>query len=294
MQQLLIFRFFTETKSMTKTAERMNLKQPTVSFHLKKLEESIGVPLYEKNEDDIILTSAGKVMYNYAHEIVSLQEEAERVMKDFQKHKRGELLIGSSHIPGNYVLPPILKSFSEQYPQVHLSLTVKSTPSIVQDIKQKKLDMALVSEQDLEDSELNLTRLMRDPLVLVMKEDHPLAKKEFLAKEDISLYPFIIHSSGSTRKMIDRWCKKHHLRLKIAMEINSLEAIIQTVVLGMGVTIVSSRMISSFLKESNLTYREVPAMSDNRWISLIFRQDIKFTPHRKVFYTLITDNMRYA
>ncbi|WP_209121587.1 LysR family transcriptional regulator [Alkalihalobacillus sp. BA299] len=283
IHQLQIFQKLVQVKSITKVANQLGLKQPTVSFHLKKLEEELGLSLYSKRADDFSLTPAGKTLYNYASEILSLVSEVDRVMKDYQSFKRGELLIGASHIPANYILPPVLSTFTEANPNIHLSLTVQSTPSIIELIKEKEIDFGVVSEQNLYDEAIAIHRIVGDELTVIFSKQHELAQKPDLTIDDFKDQAFILHKQGSTREMINGWAKQENIKLPLKMELSSIEAICTMVRMNTGISIISKRAAEFFIERGDLLAQPVPNMENNRNISLVYRKDRPITPIMQQF-----------
>ncbi|WP_026688860.1 LysR family transcriptional regulator [Alteribacter aurantiacus] len=291
LQQLDIFNRFAKTRSVTKVAKDLGLKQPTVTFHLKKLETSLGITLYERTSDDVKLTAAGVTLNRYANDIMSLLNETKRVMNDYQSSTRGELFIGASHIPANFILPPVFSSFTEESPNIQLSVKVESTPTILEFIKEKQLDLGVVSEQLLEDATLEIRRLVPDNLVLVMPPTHPLAEKEEVQLNDLQTERFILHRKGSTRDVIDQWLVKENHTLTIKMELTNIEAIRRMVMLGSGLSILSKRAVEEDVSLGKLRIAEVPLLEKNRYISLVYRKDRPITPILQRFITAIYRNV---
>jgi len=287
IQQIKIFHTLVQNQSLTRTAEELAIKQPTVSFHMKNLEKELGVTLYEKKTTVFRLTPAGKMFARYAKEITSLIHEAERVMADYQLHKRGELLLGASHIPANYILPPVLSLFTEAHPNIHLSLTVQTAPETIQMVKERKVDFGVVSEQQMKDDMLAIHRIKQDELVLVLPPAHPLGREKLLNIEDLRGEQFILHKQGSTREMIDRWSNQNGFIPRIKMELSSIEAICTMVKMNSGISILSNRAINPYVRQEELITRPVPHMENNRYISIIYRKDRPVSPVMKEFMNLI-------
>ncbi|MFA9558214.1 LysR substrate-binding domain-containing protein [Evansella sp. AB-rgal1] len=286
LQQLDIFSRFAKEKSITKVAKELNLKQPTVSFHLKKLEESMGVSLYERMGDQVKLTSAGVTLKLYASDILGLVMETKRVMNDYQSFSRGELLIGASNIPANYFLPPVLSEFTSKHPSIHLSMQVHSAPYIQRMIKEKELDLGIVSEQELLDPVLTIKRLIKDDVVFILPREHPYVEKE-LTERDIEKIPLILHKHGSTRDMINNWIKKRGLQMNVKMELTNIEAIRRMVTLGSGGSILSKRAVEQDILSGTLVAKEIPNFKQDRYLSLIYRKDRPITPILQQFITEI-------
>ncbi|WP_062052216.1 LysR family transcriptional regulator [Bacillus sp. JCM 19034] len=285
IQQLDIFYRFCQSKNVTKVAHELNLKQPTVSFHLKKLRDSLGVTLYEQKGEEIVLTSAGAMLFQYAEKILRLVSETKRVMKDYQSYKRGELHIGASTIPASYVLPPICSGFFVKRPNVQITLHVHSAPTIIKMIQAKEVDFGIVSTQLIKHSLLTCKDIVPDRLVLVLSPSHPLAEKQQIVVDDLQQLPIYLHQSGSTREIVNEWMESEKIKLHIQMELTSIEAIKKMVILGSGASILSERAVEEEAKQGKLTYMPLPQFSHNRSISIVYRNDRPISPLMQEFMT---------
>ncbi|WP_100372157.1 LysR substrate-binding domain-containing protein [Bacillus sp. FJAT-45037] len=281
LQQLIMYQSFCTHKNVTAVANELCLKQPTVTFHLKNLQHSLGVKLYERNGEQVTFTSAGKTLRYYSKEILNLIKETERVMNDYKENRRGELFIGASHIPANYLLPSTLNSFSQKFQDIHFNIHVETTPKIIEKVLSKELDLAIVSEQGLEHENLSVKPLVEDELVIVTPPNHPLTQSTDLKKQ-MKETPFILHKSGSTRQMIEEWGKKERISLQTKMELTNIESIRQMVMLGSGCSILSKKAIEKELQRGELDYIMIPNLK-HRHLSLVYRHDRLITPTMQSF-----------
>lgn len=270
IKQLKLFKLFVETKNVNTVAEIMQISQPTVSFHLKNLQESYDTELYRKKGNHFTLTSSGEMLYLNATQIITLMEETERLLEEYGDSTRGSLTIGASNTPLNHFLPSIFKAYMKEYPKIKLSVVVDTAPKIVEKVKEREIDLAIISEVGILNSDFVVKRLFENPLVYVMDKNHPLAKKDKITHKSIRNYDFIIHKSGSTRQSIDRWQAKHLLDIKVAMEINSISSILQMVEGSELVGIVSKAAIAD---NHNIIYRVLEDEQEDRYISLIYKKD---------------------
>ncbi|SES21754.1 LysR family transcriptional regulator [Salisediminibacterium halotolerans] len=286
-QQLVIFIRLAETGSVSQIAREMGISQPTVTFHLKKLTDETGVKLYERRGEQIDFTTAGKMMLRYAKNITSLYDEADRVMREFREDKRGEILVGASHVPANYLLPPVFQRFMEENSTSKLSVSVKSAPEIIEDVRQKKLDLAVISTTPVFDHDLFSRVVTGDPVELVMPLDHDLAKKEHLFAEDLGQFPFILQPKGATRAEIINWEAKNGLSLNVAMELSNIDAVLKMVALGSGLSILSKRAAVQAVADGILTTRPLPHFDNTRSITIIYRKDRTISERMQTLITLI-------
>ncbi len=281
-KQLEVFYHFSQLQNVSRTAEKMGVKQPTVTFHLRQLEQSIGTPLFERKGEQVTLTPAGTALRHYSREIMALFQETDRVMRSY-RDKKGELFLGASYIPANYVLPRILYQFQQKTPDVQLRISVQPTPKTAEDIIMKNLDIGIVSEQNLSTSKLVVKRIFPDDVVLVTPPGHPLLMTDSL-EQDIASFPLLLHQSGSTRDIVNDWKEEADLDLHIAMELTNVEAIRSLVKLGSGCAILSSRAVAEDVETGTLATRPLPYKNASRWISLVYRKNRPVTPIMEAFF----------
>ena len=260
-KQLLIFKHFVEAQNENAVAEKLGITQPTVTFHLKNLSKECGLPLYFKKGKHFNLTEAGELLYRNANKMLNLIEETTDMMEDFKQSKRGTLRIGASHAPIYSILPSTFKNYMHEHPNIDINLTVDTAPIIIEKVKNRKIDIAVIAEKGFNEGELQVKRLHENPLVLAMDKRHPLAQKNHLTLEDISRYRFIIHNSGANR-----------------------DSILTTIKDSNYLSLVSKNAMSHHPSIISKTLPNAPTTS---YISLIYRNDRHLTSIIQDFITLI-------
>jgi DNA-binding transcriptional LysR family regulator len=276
-------------KKITTVAEQLNLKQPTITFHLKNLEKELGVKLFESRSGKIILTEAGDCLYHYALKINALTQEAVRVVQEYDLG-RGTLKIGASYVPATYLLPRILAGFAKLNSKITLSLTVKTAPAILKMLENHEIDLGIMSSEPIESSSLKGEPLCEDELVFFFSPHHRLAEHDVLSPDKLNGLPFILHGQESnTRSMTLKWFKSNNLILNAQMELDSLEAIKQIVLCGESISVISRLAIHNELELGKLTCRQIPQNTFRRFIYCAYNLDRKksslldsFTEYLKV------------
>lgn len=283
-KQMLIFKHFVELQNENAVAEKLGITQPTVTFHLKNLNKEFGLPLYFKKGKHFNLTEAGELLYRNANKMLNLIQETTDMMEDFKQSKRGTLRIGASHAPIYSILPSAFKNYMHDHPDIDIALTVDTAPCIIEKVKNRKVDIAIISEKGFNEDELQAKRLQENPLVLAMDKRHPLAQKEQISLEDVQKYRFIIHSSGSTRESIDEWRKNNFVNLDIHMESNSISSILTTIKDSNYLSLVSQ---SALFHHPSIIGKTLPDGPSPSYISLLYRNDRHLTSIIQDFVTLI-------
>src|SRR5262249_19786323 len=134
LRQVEVFYYVAKFRSFSKAAEALLLTQPTISGHIKTLEESLALVLFDRLGREITLTQAGEVLYSYAKRVLSVKPAAGQALGEWEGGVRGKLLIGGSSTPGQYVLPPILGHFKRQYPEITVCLSITDTMATIERI----------------------------------------------------------------------------------------------------------------------------------------------------------------
>ncbi|GAB6926498.1 LysR family transcriptional regulator [Paenibacillus sp. JCM 10914] len=292
LQQLKVFVLTVELKKLYLVAQELGITQPTVTFHLNKLQEELGLALFHTKSYHVIkLTEAGQAFYHYAAQIHSLSEEAESTMDIYRGTAAGTLAIGSTHTPATYLLPPLLQQLKHNYPGLSIILDVRPAAYILDKIKKYELDIGIISHTHVEDPEFIAHPLLHDDLVLIFAPDHPFAEIEHLYPGDLAEHPFVSHEPGSiSRQLIDRWADQHQLELPVSMEISGTEALKSAVRHRLGYGMIAEAAIQEDLGEGKLKSRSIPAWLPERQIYAVRHHNKLISPALRMFWRNLLDN----
>lgn len=255
LEQLKIFRTIVEEGSFKKAALKLYVSQPSISFQIQNLEKQLNINLIERNkkQNKVIVTEAGQLFLRYSHRILSLCEEVNEALNALNNFQIGQLIIGGSQTTGTYVLPRMIGLFREQYPNLSMDLQVDSTRHIINDISKGNIDVGIVGGEIPKDlrSSIEVLPYANDQLVLIVSKFHPLAKKQQILKEELYDINYLtLKKDSTTKNVIDKALLKNGIntkRLKVIMELNSIEAIKNTVEAGLGSAFVSLTAIQKEL-----------------------------------------------
>ena len=287
LRKLKVFLKVYETQSFSKTSKLLYLTQPTVTLHIKDLEEILGVKLLDRNTRKVIPSKAGKVVYEYGKEIINLLKEMEKELEIFKDEKRGIVEIGGSTIPGQYILPKIIKSFKKKYPQISVYLKVGDSREIVEKVIKGDFDLGMVGAV-FKNKELVYIPCYEDEIVLIAPPDFP--KDEISLEElyDISLIKRE-EGSGTWENAIESLQKKglDILKLNIVGEMGSTEAIKESVKAGLGCGFISSLAIELEKALNLLKVIKIKNISIKRKFYLIYPKVKKITSSEEKFIKFI-------
>ncbi|CAH1227700.1 MULTISPECIES: LysR family transcriptional regulator [unclassified Paenibacillus] len=259
---------------MTSVAEVLGIKQPTVTFHMKSLEEEMGVRLFESRNGKTFLTEAGQALLHYSVKINALTQEARRVVREYDSLYRGSLHIGASYVPATYLLPAMLNAFSQEFPGIRIVLSVKPSSAIRDMLIGHQIDLGIISSETFVRPLLHAEPLCADDLVLICAPQHPLTQLEELQPEHIARIPFALHGDeSSTRRLTNQWLEQHAVRLRTAVEMDSLEAIKQLVLLGGHVSFMSRMAVQWEERQGLVQVLPIPGEQASRHIYAVHNKE---------------------
>ncbi|CAH1204505.1 HTH-type transcriptional activator CmpR [Paenibacillus auburnensis] len=286
--KLQIVELLYKHKKITTVADELGLKQPTVTYHLKNLEQQLGEKLFESRMDKMILTESGRAFLHYAVKINALAAEAERVVKEFSQGGRGILKIGASYVPATYILPKILSLFGEQHPGTTISLSVKSSPDIKEMLINQEIDLGILSTESFYLPSLHSQSLCEDELVLVFAPNHEFADRSELTPSLISSADFILHDmQSSTRQMTNKWFEACGVEPRVHILLDSLEAIKQSLMSGRHVSFISRLAVADEVATGKLMMRPIPEYRFQRHIYYSYNRDRHYSPLIGLFIALM-------
>jgi DNA-binding transcriptional LysR family regulator len=244
LRHLRTFTAAAERESFTRAAEALNLTQASVSQQVAALQKELGTELFERRGRGVCLTSAGRRLHEYARQILDLVAEATSQVSGTVQHVSGHLRIATSSVPAESLVPELLAVFRVRFPEVRKSLVVSDSRMTATSVEAGEADLGFVGELP-DSSALEATAVGEDELVLIVAADHPLADKGATSLNRLRREAMIVREPGSgSRRCLERALDEHGLSLadlKIAMEVNSNDAIRAAVERGVGVAFLSQR-----------------------------------------------------
>ena len=265
--QLNIFCKVIELKSFSRAGKTVHLSQPTVSSHIKDLEDHLDCRLIDRLSKEAVPTKAGELLYGYAKRLLALRDEVETALAEFKGIIRGRLVIGGSTIPGTYLMPQLIGEFKKQYPDVIVSLKIGDTENIIEGILNGNLELGIVGAK-AETPKIVQKKLIKDEMHLIVPADHRWAGTKRVALKRLINEPFIVREPGSgTLKSIDQSLRDQGHRLEdlnVVAELGSTQAICQGIKTGAGVSILSTLAVAEDLDSGKLDALEVDGLNLNR------------------------------
>ncbi len=290
--QLNIFCKVVELKSFSLAGKTVHLSQPTVSSHIKDLEDHFGCRLIDRLAKEAVPTKAGEILYRYANRLMALKDEAETALAEFHGKIKGRLMVGGSTIPGVYILPKMIGAFIQRYPDVTVSLVNGDTEEINQHILEGYLELGVVGAVAT-DKRILQEKLLKDELRLVVPSGHKWDNRKAIRVEMLFKEPFISREMGSgTLISIQESLNKigYNLSdLNIVSEMGSTEAVIQGIKSKVGLSILSPIAITEELRTGTLKALAVDGLNLKRNFFLSFPKHRTGSPLGRVFIQFLKD-----
>jgi len=246
LRQLEIFAKVAELGSFSRAAEALSLTQPTVSEHIRTLEVELGVRLLDRLGRGAAVTPAGQLLLTYAMRLLALAREARQAMDGFLGRMSGELLIGASTIPGEYILPAMVGRFKEKFPQISITLLIGDSQAAVDWVGEGRAELAVVGAR-LGHRGVEYRELAADDIVVVIPAAHRWLGRTHVSVDELRAEPLLLRERGSgTRAALERALTDAQLSLgtfRVVGEMGSTQAIKQAVKAGVGVSVISGRAV---------------------------------------------------
>lgn len=283
--KLEILVMISKYNKVTTTAQKLGIKQPTVTFHMKSLEKMFGITLFEVHGGYTVLTEPGQVLLHYANKILKLRDESERAVNEFNLLKRGTFKIGASYVPSTYLIPKVLKVMKKDYPKLQISVTSSPSSSIVQMVLDHELDAGIICSTGARNSDIVYKKIYQDELGFVFSPKSSLEECKDLKKEDLLGKTFVHHSdASSTKKLVERWIEKNKITFDSIIQLDSLEAIKNILISTDWISILSKKAVEKDLERGELVYRKLPEETIERDIYIIYNKERWISPVMEKFF----------
>jgi LysR family transcriptional regulator, transcriptional activator of the cysJI operon len=276
-----IFLTVCETGNMTHAARELYITQPSVSQSIAELENYYGVRLFERLNHRLYLTPAGERLRSYAQHILNLSEQARKELADLGH--AGTIRIGASLTIGAYLLPELVSSFRQKYPEIEVFTLVDNTTLIEKQILEDQLDLGLVEGQ-VSSPHIVEEIFAEDHLVFIASPQHPLAGKSTVTIKELSGREFIVREAGSgTQAIFENAMQTAGISWKVNGIYNNNEAIKQAVSANLGLGVVSKIAITEEARQGKLVSLDVQGMALKRKFNLIYHRQKFFTRAMQLF-----------
>lgn len=256
LPQLAVFEASARLGSFSRAAEELHLAQPTVSVQIKKLTETVGLPLFEQIGRKIFLTESGRELYAACKQLFNTLTAVEGALADLRGLKAGRLNLAVS-TTGKYFAPRLLAAFIRRYPGVEVSLHIFNRQVLIDRLEQNEDDLYIFANPPTE-QEVVSQMIMPNPMVVFAHIDNPLATERNIPFARIAREPFLMRERGSgTRMVAQAVFDSHRVEPNVRMELSTNEAIKQAILAGLGVSILSRHTLGLDTEQRQLVFLDV-------------------------------------
>jgi aminoethylphosphonate catabolism LysR family transcriptional regulator len=237
--------------SFTRAAARLHVTQPTLSGQVKALEDTYGVRLFDRRGRRVAPTELGSTLLDLTRRLFSLEDEAEQLLAATRGLRKGHLRVGAD---APYHVTAALSAFTKRYPGVQLSLTVGNSAALARQLFEHKIDVAVLANV-AGGSRLHIKPLRRDRLVAFVARTHPWARRRRIDLAELADQRLVLREQGSaTRQIFETEMARRGLALGEVLDMNSREAVRETVAAGLGIGVVS---VSEFGRDPRIKALEL-------------------------------------
>ncbi|UJS24629.1 LysR substrate-binding domain-containing protein [Thiothrix winogradskyi] len=294
LHQLRLFYSVGKHLSFTRAAEELHLTQPAVSIQIKRLEESVGIPLSEQIGKRLFLTEAGRELFEATRDVLDRLRVLNEDMIGMEEGVKGPLNACAT-TTAEYFMPHLLGTFLKDYPRVEPRLTITNRANVIRRLEDNLDDLVIMGTVP-NNNNLDLTAesFLHNPIVVIAPPNHPLAGEQNITLERIAQERFLSREEGSgTRAARIRLFAEHGLETNIYMELGSSEAIKQAVMAGLGISVLSLHNLRLELEAGLLTVLDVqhfPMM--RQWYAVHLRGKKLSNTSKRFLDFLVQDGAR--
>jgi DNA-binding transcriptional LysR family regulator len=288
LNQFRAFYYVAKYASYTVAAETLCISQPAVTAQIKLFENHYDMKLFRKQGRELSLTHAGKILFEKAERIFSIEDEVESTLVEIKELNQGLLEIGCTKVYANHIMPSIISVFHRAYPNIKIILEEGSSMAMINSLRDFKNEVIVVAQMDVNDSRLQFVPFSQEEIVVVLSADHPLTRKKEIEFHDIVKEPVILKGTGSgTRKKVVDLYEKQNIIPNVFMESNNTEFIIDLVERGEGISFLVKPSVEHKVKTKKIAVRRLKGIRLFLDVSLGFSKNIPLSPAATAFYDVV-------
>jgi LysR family transcriptional regulator, low CO2-responsive transcriptional regulator len=288
LDQLHTFLEIVRLKSFSKAAQTCFRTQPAISAQVRQLEQELNAQLFERFGSRISLTTAGKILAQYAEQILSLRRQAQDAISELERMPRGELVIAANEATCIYVLPEVFAEYSRRFPNVQLLVERQYGSKIAEAIMDNLADFGF-TQLPITDRKLQVVKIHSDEIKVVVPPHHPLAGKKAVLAEDLVPYPLLLPKYGSTRARLNEWLELVEDSIHTAMELDSSEMIKRFVMAGLGLSFLAESNCREDIRMGRLAALSLGPEPMIRRLGLVYRRDKALSKAALGFISLVLE-----
>lgn len=295
LHYLKLFNTLAVEMNFSRAAELLFISQPALSAQMKKLEDELGLKLFDKVGRKNVLNENGKLLFEYTKRIFSIVEEAEQHLLSKNESIGGSIKIGGSNTPGTYILPKIIGEFKSLYPNVSINLHISNTDEISHLVLESKVDFAVNGGNMDYENNIYVEKLTEDRIILAVSPSSPLASGTLLKPADLSNTNFITHENNSQMyRLAKSIIKELDINANITMTFGSIEAIKQSVAVGLGISFIPLTAVFLELKLGIIKEIQIKGKSWQYPYNIIYNKNRYLSPAVIKLMDMVRANMKHG
>jgi DNA-binding transcriptional LysR family regulator len=292
LRQLRTFQTVARLMNFNRAADALNYAQSTVSAQIKLLEEELGVSLFNRLGKRIVITEAGQKLMRYAQKMIDIEQET------LTEISNSEILIGSISVRapqsvGTYLLPSVLQQFKRQYPRVGFDISSCALFTLQQELRSGIIDVAFLLAESINAADLTAELVRIEPLVFVSDPNHAITKGVGITFRDLNGQSIFLPKHDCSYKMqFEEILTSENINPSVVMEFNSIEAIKQCVIKGLGITVIPEIAVKDELVQNKL--KKIPWLDEplETGVLMIRHKDKWISPALQAFMDISRKSMK--
>lgn len=289
IESFRVFRDLVESQSFSKSAQLNNITQSAVSQQIRSMEDRFRIPLIERSSKRFALTREGQLLYETSKEIIRHYDELTHQINEMRNVISGNIRIATVYSIGLHELPPYLKRFLKEFPNVNVHVEYRRSNQVYEEVQAGTCDLGLVAFAAPKKS-LKTEPFKRDRLVVICAPQHPLQGRMEIELKDLNGHKLIgFEPDIPTRRAVDRMFREAGFEPKPVMEFDNIETVKRAVEIDAGISIVPRATIEQEVRAGSLVALEFRGQPYHRPLSIIYKSGRVLSPAMKRFLKVLKE-----
>lgn len=276
LKQIKSFLILSRTLNYAHAAIELHISQSALSLTIKGLEDELGGKLFKRNTRKVELTEEGRSLIPYARRLIAHWDEMEYDLKQRFKFNRGSLSLASMPYITHALLPKVIQSFLDQYPNIRFSINDITNESVIELVKDGIFELGICFEPDFKEH-LEFQPLFDEDFMALLSRDHALADEPQISWQQLCANRFItLQKPSILRYLIDQYCQKHQIQLDVQVECHQITSMCNFVAVGAGVTVIP-RHFEPFIDQNRCVAIELSGESLSKPVGVIYKKNLEIS-----------------
>jgi DNA-binding transcriptional LysR family regulator len=279
LRHLRYFIVLAEELNFSRAAERLQMAQPPLSQQIRALENELGLQLFDRTTRPLQLTPAGQVFLEKTRQVFTQVEQAKVLAKRASRGEIGQLRVGINTSIANSILPDILRTFCDRFPEVEVVLQEQASYQQLQKLCDRHIDVGFVNLHHLQqidenDDTLSFVSILQEPFVIVLPESHPLAQQTQVSLTALADELFILpppHLPSGLYDQIVSLCQHVGFSPKVKQEATWMSTVLSLVAGGVGISLLPAN--AQNLKRTGVVFRLIQEQSPIFQMAMVWRRN---------------------